>query len=98
MRLTLKRTLIWVFGTLAAIYLAILGYLFWTQDSKIFLPNYGGRELVRSPADVGLEFKNVELTDEIFADVFNNMNLQKCSIGSECRKSKTLIKTAPLGS
>ncbi len=53
-----------MFGTLAAIYLAILGYLFWTQDSKIFLPNYGGRELVRSPADVGLEFKNVELTTD----------------------------------
>lgn len=42
-------------------YVAIAAYLYFSQSRLIFLPHLGGRELVATPADIGLEYRDVSL-------------------------------------
>lgn len=44
-----------------AVYVSLVLILFLFQDRLVFLPNMGGRELVASPADIGLDFQEVWL-------------------------------------
>ena len=61
MRITIKRILVWPIGIALAIYVAIIAYLLSSQSSMLFFPDFEGRQLVHSPADVGLNYSDVEL-------------------------------------
>lgn len=54
----------WTFGAAITAYLAIIGYYLWIEDSMIFFPDWEGRELRHSPADVGLQYSDVEFFTE----------------------------------
>lgn len=62
MKVKIQRLVFGTVGIALAIYIAIIAYLLWSQNSMIFYPNYEGRELAYSPADVGLAFSDVELS------------------------------------
>lgn len=40
-------------------YVAIAAYLYFSQSRLIFLPHLGGRELVTTPAEIGLDYRDV---------------------------------------
>ena len=64
MRTATQRLLFWTIGIALAIYIAIIAYLLSSQNSMLFFPDYEGRELVYSPADVGLAYSDVEFSTE----------------------------------
>ena len=55
-------TLLGLVGPLALGYLALLGFMFFTQNSLLFLPDIGGRDLATTPQRFGLEYQEVTLT------------------------------------
>ena len=60
----ITRFIFWTVGIAFAIYIAIIAYLLSSQNSMLFFPDYEGRELVYSPADVGLAYSDVEFSTE----------------------------------
>jgi fermentation-respiration switch protein FrsA (DUF1100 family) len=55
-------SLLGVLGLLALGYLALLGFMYFTQNSLLFLPEIGGRDLDSTPERFGLEYREVTLT------------------------------------
>ncbi len=54
-------SLLGVLGLLALGYLALLGFMYFTQNSLLFLPEIGGRDLESTPERFGLEYQEVSL-------------------------------------
>lgn len=50
--------------SLLAVYVVLAGVLYLFQDRLVFLPHVGGRELVASPADLGLHYQDIWLHTE----------------------------------
>ena len=57
--------LIWKLFLLAIMTLGIISvYVYFMQSRMLYYPNMPGRELTTTPADIGLEYQNVNLTTE----------------------------------
>ena len=46
------------------IYAALSTYVYYMQSSMIYYPNMPGRELIATPADIGLTYQDVEFVTE----------------------------------
>lgn len=55
------RWLLYISGTMLALYLVLVGYVYAFQSKLVFFPNVPGRAVTATPAEIGLAFEEVRI-------------------------------------